>query len=291
MKAVFCKLKKSETFKAYVFLLPSLVGTAIFVMLPFIDVFLRSFKEAMSGKFIGINNYRIVIENKAFRLATGNTIKFILICIPLLLIISLLFSVMIMNIKKYREFIKTSFLIPLSIPVASMVFLWKMFFCDKGLINGYMDKFNIESISWLNSNYTFYVLVFTYLWKNCGYNMVLWATGLDNISKHIYEAASIDGCSFLQKIIYITLPNLKTTIFTVITLSLINSFKAFREAYLICGEYPHDSIYMLQHIFNNWFVNLDVQKMCATAILISIVLFAGLIIMQIISNKGDENND
>lgn len=281
------KIKNKENIMGYMLLLPSLIGTSIFMLIPFIDAFVRSFKEAMSGKFVGIDNYKTVIENKAFSLGAYNTIKFTLICIPMLLVISLIISSLIINMKRYSDFFRTSYLIPLSIPVASIVLLWKVFFHDNGLLNKFISNYGIESISWLNTSNAFYVLVFTYIWKNCGYDMVIWSAGLNNISESLYEAASIDGCGKIKKLIYITLPNLKTTVFTVTALSLINSFKVFREAYLICGNYPDDSIYMMQHLFNNWFVNMDVQKMCAAAMMMAGIIFIIMIIMQYLSEDRD----
>lgn len=270
----------------YLFLLPSLLGVIIFVFLPFIDSIKRAFFEAMSSKFVGIKNFENVINNDAFILASKNTIKFLFTCIPLLLIISLLLAFMICNLKKYKEFIKTAYLVPMSIPVASVVLIWKVFFHSNGLINKYLSMFGYTSnVEYLNSSKAFYVLVFTYIWKNCGYTMILWLAGLSSINSSIYEAAAVDGCSKFKQFIYITLPNLKITLFTVTTLSIVNSFKVFREAYLISGDYPHESIYMMQHLFNNWFVSLDVQKMCAAAVIMAAFILTIIFILQIICER------
>ena len=279
------KMKRNENVKGYLFLIPSFIGISIFTLFPFADAFFRSFKETMNSKFTGFDNYRMVIENKAFSLAAYNTVKFTLICIPLLLIISLILSNIIIKVGKYGEFLKTSYLIPLSIPAASIVLLWRILFHHNGIINGIFYACNIESIEWLNTGHVFGVLVFTYIWKNCGYDMVLWLAGLSNIDKSIYEAADIDGCGIMQKFVYITLPNMKVIIFTVSALSIINSFKVFREAYLICGDYPDNSIYMLQHLFNNWFINLDVQKMSAAAMIMTAVILILMLTMQYLSER------
>ena len=270
----------------YLFLFPSLLGVIIFVFLPFIDSIKRAFFEAMSGKFVGMKNFENVIKNDAFILASKNTIRFLFTCIPLLLIISLILSFMICNLKNYKEFIKTAYLIPMSIPVASVVLIWKVFFHSNGLINEYLSMFGyVGNIEYLNSDKAFYVLVFTYIWKNCGYTMILWLAGLSSINKSVYEAAAVDGCSKFKQFIYITLPNLKVTLFTVTTLSIVNSFKVFREAYLISGDYPHESIYMMQHLFNNWFVSLDVQKMCAAAAIMAAFILTLILILQIICER------
>ena len=267
------------------FLTPSLLGVAVFVLIPFFDAFKRSFCEPMSGKFIGIENYKMVIKNDAFLLAAGNTARFLGICIPLLLTISLLFTVILYSIKSHGEFFKTTFLIPMAIPVASVVLLWKVVFHENGLLNVILATFGAKSIDFMNTDKAFYVMVFSYIWKNTGYDMILWLAGLSDIPAALYESAKIDGAGALARLRYITLPELMPTIYITAVLSTVNSFKVFREAYLIAGNYPHESIYMLQHIFNNWFISLDIQKMCAAAVMMAAVILLFIIILQKIDRK------
>ena len=110
-----------------------------------------------------------------------------------------------------------------------------------------------------------------------GYDMILWLTGLNDIPVSLYEAADIDGAGAFAKFRRITLPMLVPTMLMIGVLSFINSFKVFREAYLVAGDYPDNSIYMLQHVFSNWFVSLDIQKMSAAAVLL-IAVFLGVIL-------------
>lgn len=283
-------MQKREFLAAWLFLLPSLAGIIFFILIPFGDVVRRSFFEAMSGKFVGINNYITVFANEAFQLAAKNTGRFILICIPLLLVISLVLSILVMGQKKLGDFFKSSFLIPMAIPVASIVLLWNVFFNKNGLLNKLVSMLGYQSVDWMHTSKAFYILVFSYLWKNTGYDMVLWLAGLNGISLALYEAASIDGAGAWEKFRYITLPELLPTAFTLFVLSLINSFKVFREAYLIAGSYPDSSIYMLQHLFNNWFVNLDIQKMCAAAIVVAAALLIFILIVMKFSNRGEEDS-
>lgn len=120
----------------------------------------------------------------------------------------------------------------------------------------------------------------SYIWKNLGYDIVLWMAGLAGISENIYEAARVDGAGEWQCFWKITLPNLKTSFYTITVLSFLNSFKVFREAYLVAGDYPHESIYMMQHLFNNWFRNFSFDKMAAAAVLESLVLLALILLFQ-----------
>ncbi len=283
-------MEKRESIAAWLFLLPSLAGVIFFVLIPFGDVIRRSFFEAMSGKFVGIDNYITVFMNEAFQLAAKNTGRFILICIPLLLAISLFLSILVIGQKKFGDFFKSSFLIPMAIPVASIVLLWDIFFNKNGLLNRMILTLGFQPVDWMHTSKAFYILVFSYLWKNTGYDMVLWMAGLNGISLALYEAAAIDGAGAWGKFRYITLPGLLPTAFTLFVLSLINSFKVFREAYLIAGSYPDSSIYMLQHLFNNWFVTMDIQKMCAAAVVIAAILLIFILIAQRFSNRGEEDS-
>lgn len=280
-------IQRKEVRTAWLFLLPSLIGITVFILIPFIDAVRRSFYEAMSGRYIGLENYRNVFTNKAFLLAAKNTGRFMLTCIPLLLLLSLFLSILIFGLKRYGDFLKTTFLIPMAIPVASVVLLWQMIFHNNGLLNKIISTFGGQTIDWMHSSSAFYVLVFSYLWKNIGYDMVLWLAGLNGISTSLYEAASIDGAGTWQRFRYITLPGLLPTLFLVSVLSVINSFKVFREAYLIAGNYPDSSIYMLQHLFNNWFITLDIQKISATAVIVALIILIFIIGMQWIGNKGE----
>lgn len=269
-------------------MLPSLLGVSIFVLIPFLDAVRRSFYEAMGGKFAGLSNYDTVLHNEAFLMAAKNTGRFLIVCIPLLMVISLVFTLLLNCLRKYGELFKTIFLIPMAIPAASIVLLWKVFFHESGLLSGLADKILGHPIDFMNTDKAFYVLVFSYIWKNIGYDMVLWIAGLAGISPALYEAAQIDGAGAFARLRYITIPNLMPTLFLTMVLSIVNSFKVFREAYLIAGDYPNDSIYMLQHLFNNWYRNLDVQKMCTAAVFLVAILFIVIAVLQRLNEKAEE---
>ncbi len=279
--------QKREAGKAWLFLLPSITGVTVFVLLPFADVIRRSFYEAMSGRFVGFDNYKLVIQNSAFQLAIKNTGRFLISCIPLLMIISLILALLLYNQRKYGSFFKTAFLFPMAIPVASVVLLWRLYFHANGLLNVLLIDFGKEKIDFMNTDKAFFVLIFTYLWKNTGYNMVLWLTGLNGIPNVLYEAASVDGAGNWDKFRYITLPRLRASVYVISILSFVNSFKVFREAYLISGDYPQESIYMLQHLFGNWFVSLDIQKMSAAAVMCLFLFIAVILVFK----KLDINED
>lgn len=280
--------KKSDLKVALCFLLPSLIGVMVFIFIPFIDVIRRSFFGAMSGEFVGLKNYATIFQNDAFKLAGGNTLKFTLICIPLLVIASLGLALLINAIGKKAQLFKMTFLLPMAIPVASVVLLWQVLFHQNGLLSRGIIALGGQRVDWMKTDWAFWILVASYLWRNIGYDMVLWLAGLSTISPAIYEAAKVDGASSWQQFTKITIPQLLPTLFTIVVLSLLNSFKVFREAYLIAGDYPHDSMYMLQHLFNNWFVSLDIDKLSAAATIVAGVILILILLLQR-TWEGDED--
>lgn len=273
--------KKRRRFRVeLLFLVPSLFGVAVFYFIPFCDVVLRSFRTEFGEGFAGIGNYRAVIENKAFQIAVQNTIKFVLVYIPLLLAFSLFLAVMLDFLRGKQKFYKKVFLLPMAIPVASLVLIWKVFFDQYGLVNRILEIFGVAGWDYFHTGLAFLVLGITYLWRNFGYDMLLWKTGIDAIDGELYQAAALDGAGFLKQFRYITLPQLKDMGFVIVVISVINSFKVFREAYLVAGNYPQEKIYLLQHVFNNWFSDLSVDKMAAGSVLLCGVITVFVMILQ-----------
>ena len=265
---------------AWWFLLPSFAGVCIFYFIPYIDVFRRAFFSAAGGQFQGLDNFKTVLTNPAFQLAVKNTGLFMLVCIPLLLSLSLVIAVWIYCHSKIGNFLKTGFLLPMAIPVAAVVLLWRILFDDQGLLNGVLDRWGTGTCEWMDTRWAFVILVVSYIWKNLGYHIVLWLAGLSMIPDQIYEAAQMDGASDRVIFFRITLPNLLPMLFIIAVLALLNSFKVFREVYLVAGNYPNESIYMIQHLFNNWFRDLALDKMTAGAVLLSILLILLIFLLQ-----------
>ena len=276
---------KKNFFPGILFLLPSLIGVSIFVLVPFLDVIRRSFCSAITSQFVGIENYKTVFDNTAFRQAAGNSLRFTAVCIPLLLVLSLLLALVIWHFKGKFLQLKNIYLIPMAIPVASIVVLWKYLFHEEGLLNAILAFFQgnatgLTGTDWMNTKVSFWVLVFTYIWKNIGYDMILWLAGLASIPKSMYEAAEVDGAGEWMSFWFITFPNLLPSFFTIMVLSLLNSFKVFREAYLVSGDYPEEHMYLLQHLFQNWFRNLSLDKLSAAAVLVFFFIFVLILIMK-----------
>lgn len=269
------------------FLLPSFIGVLIFVICPFVDVVRRSFLTAITGEFVGLQNYQMIFQNTAFRTAMKNTFLFTGFCIPLMVALGLLIALALFGIKHVR-LIKSLYLFPMAMPTAAIAIVWKMLFYKQGFFNKYLTRITAMgnpdtaaiTIDYLGTGAAFFLLAATYIWKNLGYTIVLWLAGIMGLNNEMLEAAKVDGAGRLQRLLYVLLPNLKGSMYTIVVLSFLNSFKIYREAYLVAGSYPHDSIYMLQHLFNNWFVNLDLDKMAAAAVVCGAVFLIGILLLQ-----------
>ena len=168
----------------------------------------------------------------------------------------------------------------MAIPVASIVLLWKFLFHSQGFLSAFCSRVHLSTQDWMNSSAAFWVLVVSYLWKNMGYDIILWSAGLAAIPENLYEAAKVDGAGSLDCFFRITLPNLMPVFYTITVLSFLNSFKVFREAYLVAGDYPHDSMYLLQHVFNNWFRELSLDKMAAGAVITFLAVMILILLLQ-----------
>lgn len=266
---------RQERRAAALLLAPSLAGASVFYLVPFVEVVRRSFTDALGRRFVGLTNYKTVLANSAFRTAAANSARFLCVCIPALLALSLVMALLIRAAGRRGKMFSASFLLPLAVPVASIVLLWKVLFAQNGLVNTVLMALELQPVDFMGTGAAFWVLIATYLWKNSGYDMVLWAAGLDRIPKSQYEAAAVDGANAWQVFRAITWPGLRPTLGLTALLSLINSFKVFREAYLVAGSYPHESMYLLQHLFNNWFLDLELGRITATAVIVVGTMLAG----------------
>ena len=174
---------RQERRAAALLLGPSLAGTAVFYLLPFLEVVRRSFTDALGRRFVGLSNYKTVLANSAFRTAASNSARFLCVCIPALLALSLVMALLTRAAGRQGRVFSASFLLPLAVPVASIVLLWKVLFAQNGLVNTLLAALGAQPVDFMGTGAAFWVLIATYLWKNSGYDMVLWAAGLDRIPK------------------------------------------------------------------------------------------------------------
>ena len=267
------KNKRQDFLNSLAFLSPSLLGVGVFFILPFGVVVYYSLIDGVGSRnFVALENFKKLFSNSAFLLAAKNTLSFSLIAVPLAVILAIVLALMLESRIPLKSQFRTFFLSPMMVPVASVVLIWQVLFNYNGTVNEFLSLFGIEKIDWLQSEYAQIVVMLLFLWKNLGYNMILFMAGLSNIPKDLLEVADVEGASELYKFFNIKLRYLSPTILFVAILSLINSFKVFREVYLLAGDYPYETLYMLQHFMNNTFKSLDYQKLSAAAVVMALVM-------------------
>lgn len=281
--------KKKEAIAAFMLLAPCAIGFFVFYILPFLISVYYSFTKGVGNvEYVGFQNFIDLFGSSSFQLAAKNTGLFMIIAVPLIMIVSLLIATVLNSKMKNMGFFRTIAILPLVIPVASVVLVWTLFFQEQGVLNGILTRFfDIEPIDWIRSEYGFYIMILLYVWKNSAYNIIIFLVGLNAIPKSLYEAASIDGSSKFRSFRKITLPLLSGTTFFVFIISIINSFKVYREAYLLAGDYPAKNMYMLQHFMNNNFKNLNYQRLSTAAIILLILIIMLVYILLRYQRKNE----
>ena len=265
---------------------PSFLGMLIFFVAPFCVVIYYSFiAGALDHSFVGLKNYIAVWNNGAFQIAVKNTAVFSGLSVPLAVVLALVLALMLECRIPFKSQFRTFFLSPMMVPVASIILVWQVLFHSNGVDNEFLSVFGVKAIDWLKSDYCMVVIVLLFLWKNLGYNMILFMAALNNIPKELLEVAEVEGASKAYQFFHIKLRYLSPTVLFVTILSIINSFKVFREIYLLSGDYPYEGLYMLQHFMNNMYnKNLDYQRLSAAAIMLAVVIIALIALLFAIEN-------
>ncbi len=285
VKTTVSKQGKRGKVISWGFLSPSLLGVLLFFVLPFFVVIYYSMVDnPINNQFVFFENFVRVFNNMAFKQAAYNTFRFSLVAVPLAVILSLLLAMMLDSKIPFRSQFRTFFLSPMMVPIASVVLIWQVLFHYNGIVNDALSIFGTGKTDWLKSAHAQIVIVILFLWKNLGYNMILFMAALSSIPKDILDVAVLESASSRQIFWHIKVRYISSTILFVTIMSLINSFKVFREIYLLTGNYPYDTIYMMQHFMNNAFTQLDYQKLSAAAIMMSIVMVIIIGILFLVEN-------
>ncbi len=250
-------------------LLPSLAGFLTFFIVLFVYSFYYAFTEnAFTKKFVWFDNFKQLFENEYFKLAMKNTGKFTLLAVPLTMAISLILALLLVRFAARLPFVKSALFLPVILPSATIVMLW----------NAYISTFT-----------PFDSLLLIFLWKYGGLNVMLMLTALSGMDKSMIEAARIDGANVFQQTVRVTLPNIAPTLFFTFILSVVNSLKVFRESYLLYGNYPDETVYMLQNFLNNHFAKLNYQYISTAAIFFAVIVYTVVAVVFVSEKKWSES--
>ena len=274
------KLQKEINRVCLFLLLPSLVGVLLFYIFPFImSAYYALIDNMVDKNFVGLENFTAILQNRLFLRAAKNTAVFIGISVPLSMLSSLLFAMGLKNMKRGRTFASLGLLFPIIVPSGTIVYFWKIIFDSNGLINKLLADFGFETKDFSRGWLSMAVIIIAFLWKNVGYNVVLFWSGLNWIPQIYYEVYGLEGGNKWQQFKAITWVYLSPTTFVVLLMSIANSFKVYKEVYLLYGAYPASDIYMLQHYMNNQFQSLNMQKLCSAAYIMFLVISMVLLVL------------
>lgn len=301
-------MKTQWKISPYLYILPAFVLLFAFRLIPIVMSFIISFYDWSikgTGKFIGLLNYANMIKDDVFWQSMGNTFWYAVMVVPASIIFSLLFAVMLNQIKGLKGLFRTVYFMPYVTSLVAVSIVWKIIFNEQtGLMNTMLGCIGVEPQKWLSesrgifeiffsgigislpkllhgpSQALFGIIIMT-VWKGLGYNTIIYLSGLQNISKTYYEAAEVDGASKIKQFFKITLPLISPTTFYVLIMTTIVSFQAFAQIYLMTdkGGPLNTTKLIVYYIYEKGFDTLDMGYASAVALAL-FLLILGLTIMQ-----------
>ncbi|TCV92829.1 carbohydrate ABC transporter membrane protein 1 (CUT1 family) [Luteibacter rhizovicinus] len=285
---------------AWLFLAPALIVLGMFFLLPVLaalilsltDYDLYALADIRNLRFVGLENYWTLLHRPLFWSALGHTVYFVAVGVPLSLIASL-GAAMLLNspLARCKPFFRTALFAPVVTTVVAVAVIWRYLFNTKyGLVNSVLDGIGVAPIDWLGDpHWSMPTIILFAVWKNFGYNMIIFMAGLQAIPADLYEAARIDGASALRQFQHITLPMLKPTMVMVSILTVSGYFQLFAEPYVMTEGGPLQSttsvLYLMYEEGFKWW---NLGSASAVAFLLFIIMFAVTAVMLRLSRRGGE---
>mgnify|MGYP001323071927 FL=1 len=291
-KRTLSRLEKQEHRAAFFFLLPSFVLFMVFTVISFSASFVLSFFDwdlITTPHFVGFHNYVELMNDPLFRKVLFNTLYFTALTVPLSALVGLIIALGLNQKIKGVAIYRTVYFMPAVTSLVAVSLLWQWIFDGNyGLLNNILSILGVSHPpQWLSSTeWAMPALIIMSVWTNSGMTMVLFLAGLQNISQHLYEAASIDGASKFKKFLYITLPVLTPTTFFVLVITTIHSFQVFTQALIMTKGGPADATNTIVYfIYQNGFEYFKMGYASAAAwVLFTIIFVFTLIQMKLQKN-------
>lgn len=267
------------------FLLPALVFLVVFFFIPFLDTIFLSFKDFSNDiynpTFVGLNNYKLLLQSKEFYTTLLNTFLFLLMVVPILTILPLIIAIFINQKIKGISIYKVLIYLPVVVSIVVVAIAFKWLYAQQGILNYVIELLGFSPIGWLtDTKFALFSVALVTIYKGIGYYMMIYLSSLIGVPKDLYEAADVDGANEIKKHLTVTIPHIMPTIALVITISSISALKVFAEIYVMTKGGPLSSTKtIVYYIYERAFENLDLS-MAATA---SVVLLAVILIFSIIN--------
>ena len=280
MKNFLKSIANNESVAGLIFILPAIVGTFIFIVIPIFCLLGLSFTKwdlLNPIQFVGLENYKDLFSEQLFYKLLKNTVVYAVSVSILGVIIPLVLAAILNSKIRGSEFYKTAYFLPFITPMIVIGIVWEWIFDPNiGVLNNILNL----HINWLyDVHYAMPALIIVSVWKLIGYNMVIFLSALSGISQSLFEAAKIDGATPVQTFKNVTVPMLSPTIFFVVIITAISSFQVFDLIYLMTQGGPLDSTNVLVYaIYKNAFEYFNVGKASAIAyVLFTIILVLTLV--------------
>ena len=284
------KLKYGNNKSILIFLAPALLAIFIFFFLPVMAAFIMSFTDfgiySLANwkftRFVGFDNYVKLFNDPLFWQALKNTFYFVIVAGPLSVFVSL-FTAVLLNSKFaiFKSLFRLSYFLPVVTTLVAVSIVWRFIYNPHfGFLNYLLGLFNISPIDWLgNPTWAMPSIIIMAVWKNFGYNMIIFTAGLQNIPEQLYEAADIEGANNWQKFYKITLPMLAPTTLFISIITLIGFFQLFAEPFIMTQGGPLNStLSIVQYMYREGFRWWNMGYSAALAFVLFIIIFIGTII-------------
>lgn len=280
------------------FLTPALVVITVFFFLPVAAAFVLSFTDfdiyaladLDNARFVGLRNYAHLVQHPLFWKALGNTFYFVLVGGPLTVAVSLGAAVLVSNkLVRFKAFFRTVFFAPVVTTLVAVALVWRYLYHTRyGLLNHWLDAFGIDPVDWLGDpTWAMPAIILLAVWKNFGYNMIIFVAGLASIPEALYEAARIDGAGAWQRFRHITLPMLAPTFLFVGVITMIGYFQLFAEPYVMTQGGPLQStvsvVYLMYEEGFKWW---NMGYAAAVAFVLFVIILAGTMLQLKLQKRG-----
>jgi len=287
--------KPRDARTAYLFLLPATLLLSAFVLYPLVQLLWMSVHDwnilRGEARFVGAANYRAIFRDEAFWQALANTFVYVAATVPLGVVLSLALALLLNQKLRGVGLLRTAIFTPVvtSTVAAGIIFVWLMDY-DQGLLNAALGVFGIAPVNWLQSErWAMPAVVLMTLWKQAGYNMVLFLAGLQAIPEEVYEAAAVDGARVGWPVFrHITLPLLAPTTFFVTIISVIYAFRAFEQMYAMTRGGPVGATTTLvYYIFDKAFKFGNMGQAAVVAALMVLIVLGVTALQFRLLRQGD----
>ena len=284
---------KNNKLLPYLLVSPYLIHLMVFVAFPVIFSIYLTFNKwniISPMEFIGFGNFLRVFQDALFFKALYNTLKFLIVHIPLQIIIALLLAEILNQKIKFRPFFRAAFFLPVVVSGVVVSMLWQQLYgFDTGILNRMLSTLGLGKVGWLvDPNMAMVSIAVMATWKNVGLYVILFLVGLQTVPPQYYEAADLEGANHWQKFWHITLPMINPTIFMVVILSTIGGFSLFIEPYIMTGGGPLNStLSAVLYIYKQAFTNYHMGYSATLGFFFAFIILLVVVIQKRFIEKGE----